>query len=251
MKRAFTWVEVFMAAFVVLTLAFFMVPALRTQRSKANFTKCAGNIRSLALAAVQYGDSKRFLPHVSGPGSLDGDIGSSDTPTAVRALVWFGYHDGPEAFVCPSSRDLALPIQSAAVRDNMRLWAWEGRYAQPGSEQALRSPFEFSAQDPALEDSLELSYALTRRGLDRNVSSLALLGADRSLRLGSQPMEGLPRGHWGNHRLGWNVIKADATVELVEAERTVGARSAHDCLTGTAPGEGCLPLSDVAIPSAP
>ena len=179
---------------------------LQAQERNAARTRCSNNLRQLGLAMVQYGDDKRFLPHVGPTRELDGGFESGDSPRHVRALVWFGYHDNPAGFVCPESDDYALPITDEEVFDNMRLWAWEGARGHN------TTPPWFQGDAPALSGLRELSYATTRRGYNRNVSSVKLLAADRAMR------DGVARGPKevaGNHDDGWNVLQADATVSFV------------------------------------
>ena len=93
-----------------------------------------------------------------------------------------------------------------------------------------------------------MSYAYTRRGYNRNVSSLKILAADRALRADpsqSQPLAGMQ----GNHDDGWNVIRADCTVSFVGyQEELQPGQGAHAVLTGTDPKQGFLPMSPADRP---
>lgn len=70
---------------------------LGAARLKADTTRCANNLRQLAIAAVQYSDDKRFYPYVE------------DDPTgaaAIQLLVKMGYVDNDaeslgELLTCP------------------------------------------------------------------------------------------------------------------------------------------------------
>ncbi|MGE0709824.1 MAG: hypothetical protein AB7N76_24825 [Planctomycetota bacterium] len=181
-----------------------LVPVvLHAQGRRASTTKCANNLRQLALATIEYADDKRFLPHVTSTRALDGGIDSADTPRKVRALVWYGDHDTPALLICPDSDDQALRID-AATKENMRRWAWGRAKADEAA-----SPWS-AAEQPAHDKLRELSYAMTRRGYNRNVSSSKLLAADRAVRDGNTT--GVLAG---DHDDGWNVVKMDASVEWV------------------------------------
>lgn len=203
---------------------------LQAQDGRAARLRCANNLRQLGIAIVQYGDDKRFLPHVGKTRDLDGGFESSDTPRQVRALIWYGYHDNPEGLVCPESDDYRLPVTDNEVLENMRLWAWEGARGD-----STRSPW-VTGEDPALGSLRELSYATTRRGYNRNVSSVRALAADRAMR------DGQARGRGevaGNHDEGWNLLQADATVAFV-AQTDEQAQ----LLSSTEAGGGFLAVRD-------
>ena len=58
------------------------------------------------------------------------------------------------------------------------------------------------------------AYGWTRKGLARNVKATRILAADRSRRVGASTAP----GEVGNHADGWNVLKADGTVDYVLAD---------------------------------
>ena len=231
-----------------------MLAARQRAMKRHRAARCGNNLRQLGLAAVQYGDDKRFLPHNGPTLELDGDVRSLDTTTTVRALVWYGYHDNPEGFVCGASEDLYIAGAPREVLDNMRLWGWAGQWgtARDRSRTTI-SPWidGHAGGDEALVDTSELSYAYTRRGYNRNVSSTKSLAADRGMRVSEAAgAASLEPGHVGNHLNGWNVLKADCTIEFIDgASADFGGVPAYDFLVGTGKGEGFLPLSDVARPA--
>ncbi|MBX3467835.1 MAG: hypothetical protein KF878_13205 [Planctomycetes bacterium] len=179
--------------------------ALEAQGRRAGLVGCQNHLRQLGLAAIQYADDKRFFPHVGPIRELDGGYTTNTSTKVARALLWFGYHDDPERFVCPEAKDdEALEVLRPA-RENMRRWFW----AQDQEKASVtRSPFVDGAADPALRETGELSYGWTRRGLNSNVRSAALLAADRTR---------------ANHGDGWSVLQADATVDLRREEAALAA----------------------------
>jgi hypothetical protein len=245
-SRGFSIFDVLVVLFLLVVLTLLLAPVYVHPHGRSNRVKCSNNLRQLGLAAVQYGDDKRFLPHVRATKELDGAITSSDTARSVRALVWYGYHDNPEGFICPSSADLHVPVADAEVLDNMRLWGWQGSFGEPGSARNTTPPWrdEGAGGDQALLETTELSYAYTRRGYNRNVSSLKILMADRSLRPREVETTDLTPGNLGNHRDGWNVLRADCTVSFVNwDEELLPGQGAHATLSGTESREqGHLPL---------
>lgn len=158
MRRGFTLLELLIVVALVGLLAAALVPALRADYAKKLRAQCASNLRRLGLAAIQYADDKRFLPHNGKLAELDGDgmNGTSNHQTKiVRALQWYGYHDSPEAWICPASSDRAE--RSVALA---RSWSWGG--GERGS--LTESPFVHDADDPALTATAELSYGWSRKG---------------------------------------------------------------------------------------
>ena len=250
-RLAFSLLEVLVVLALLVVLAAFGAGALLKAREGAGKTKCSNNLRQVGLAMIQYGDDKRFLPHVSAILALDGDNTTTDTPVSVRALVWYGYTDNPEGFICPDSDDDYFPISDAKVRDNMRLWGWSGAWGAPKDPVREKTPpwqDGGAGGDLPLVETRELSYALTRKAYNRSVVSTRLLGADRAARGLEVAGEILP-GDVGNYSDGWNVLKADSTVEFVSPDSNFGdGKPAFDHMVGITKGEGYLPLSALGIP---
>ncbi len=221
-------------------LATLLMPALTKAKSRANRTKCSNNLRQVGLAMIMYADDKRFYPHVGPTGSLDGDVTSSDSPRIARALLWYGYHDAPEGLICPDSYDLAWAGGNAPTAGvgAQGAWFWGGG-AVPATG---LSPFVDGQSDPALDQTTELSYGWTRRGLSSNTPATATISADRARRSDPAAFDVLA----GNHGDGWNVGYADGTVSWV-----VPALPAADALTSTDtndPEAGFLSIEDPSSP---
>lgn len=138
---------------------------------RAASTACQSQLRSLALAAINYSDDKRFFPHVNRLQQYHGDETTGDTSKVFRALLFYGYLEDPSLLVCPGSPTDRAHAISAAVREDSRRWFWGGqeRPFDPASSpyDLGNSPYTDGAPDPALRDNRELTYQWTRRGYNR------------------------------------------------------------------------------------
>jgi len=238
--------DVLLAIFLICLLGLFLRPALLAAHERPASARCANNLRQIALAYVQYGDDKRFLPHMGPTNELSGDASTNHPTKSLRTVLWYGYHDNPEGFICPSSIDVYVPIQNNEVRENMRLWSWSS--SEEGGANTI--PPWRQGDDPTLLETGELSYGMTRRGLNRNVKSTAVLGADRGVRISDDPPKETLPGDCGNHPDGWNAAKADASVEWIPSdfESPRKGLSAGDWLRSTRKNDPALAISWRADP---
>ena len=170
---------------------------------------------------------------------LDGDgmNGDSNHQTKiVRSLLWYGYHDNPEAWICPSSYDQSVSIEDPDVLETMRLWTWDG-----GSDGKLqKDPFSDGIADPVLKDTAELSYGWTRKAMNSNASSTRKLSADRSRRLSDETEGTGAPGELGNHKEGWNVLQVDGAVVFMDVGREIGGVGVNEYLAKDTKGGAYL-----------
>jgi hypothetical protein len=138
--------DIVLVALILALLGGYLALAKERARRKNSHKDCAENLGRIAMAAFQYADDKRFLPHMTRIPELDGDHTTDTAAQAMNLLVKYGYQTDPRVFVCPASRD--------------------------------RIP-ERAPEKIALTASVDLSYGWTRRGLTTN-GGLNLLAGDKS-----------------------------------------------------------------------
>jgi hypothetical protein len=191
-----------------LSAAFLLPARALSQERKDERVACASNLKQLALAAVQYADDKRFLPHLGAITKLDngGDAapkGSDVSPRCLRSLFFFNYLDDPKSFTCQGSSDEAKPLKAGTV------FGWLG--AAPDDPKA--SPIAKASKNDKDADALtDLSYGWTLRGYTSNSLGASRIVADRASKLGKRSKQTLK----GNHEGGWNVAALDAHVDWVK-----------------------------------
>ncbi len=208
-RAGFSLVEAAIVFAVLTGLWLVLVPAVAGDRvGVSGKVKCGNNLRRLALAAIQYGDDRRFFPHVQGPRVPDGGMETTDTPRKLRLLVALGYHDHPDELVCPSSDDATIARHS---EDNAG-WSWRGGEAPPGEQIGATTP----GLDPTLLETTELSYGWSQRYVNGGSRGVFFLAGDRASR---KPDDGVarPPGLVGNHVGGLNVVDNSGCVSWLDA----------------------------------
>ena len=196
-SRGLTRVDAVVFAVIGLVTMFFGLAVVTPDHhhERANGTKCANNLKQIALAAVQYSDDYHVFPHLGSPESLDGGYRSNTATRVFRTLVWCNYDDSPETFICPSSADQYDLLTDEAKKD-IHAFRWEGAHGAPTTVSPLLAGGE-DAHDVTLEKALDLSYGWTRKAYASNAVSTALLAADKSRIVESEPSDRNP-AHDGN-----------------------------------------------------
>jgi hypothetical protein len=197
-SRGLTRVDAVVFVVVALVTVFFVmtvfVPGGHNHRP--NQTKCANNLKQIALAAIQYSDDFHVFPHLGSQESLDGGYKSNTATRVLRTLVWRDYIDYPEVFICPSGPDQFNPLTEEARRD-IKSFRWEGAHGPPAPVSPL-APSGADSHDVTLDKSTDLSYGWTRKAYSSNASAKALLAADKSRIVEYDLTPGRVPGHDGN-----------------------------------------------------
>jgi hypothetical protein len=177
----------------------FVYALIRRAHAGAKATQCANNLRQVSLAAIEYSSDKRFLPHVGRIREYDGDASTDHASRAMAALFYYGYSERPEILICPIAGSEQAYL-GRFPRDS-RDWTWSG---QPNPTPEL-SPIVAPDLGPTLEDSIELSFSWSRRGLNTGMSSITILAGDKGA---------------SDHGLGpgRNLSQGDATVRYVKED---------------------------------
>jgi hypothetical protein len=220
-------------SFVGLTSA-----ALARARLKAARTKCANNLKQIALGAIQYADDHRFFPHLGPISQLDHGgstlpTGNDVSPRVVRSLVWFEYLDFVDVFVCPASNDRA----EAHVVTRPKTFGWGG--SATTGENPLFVPAPADRDADALTG---LSYGTTIRGLTVNSMSTSVFAADRGRAVEEDLVESPKQTVRGNHEDGWNVVFIDGHTQWVAS----GSPESSQLSSTQGPGGGYLSVWDDA-----
>lgn len=227
-------------------VAAFQVPSYLRCRTASNRTICARNLKQIALAAMQYSDDKRFFPHIAKITELDGDHATATSARCLRSLVFFGYLDNPEDFVCPSSADETALLTTAQKQD-LRRWSW--RADRDVADPSVSPIVSADASDLPLSDRdmTTLSYGWTRRGYTSN-GCCQLLAADKSRRQDGDGLLGPARtgAHVGplagNHGDCMVAVAADGHTTRIAPEGDVLTTGrVSPSISGTEnPGDGYL-----------
>jgi prepilin-type N-terminal cleavage/methylation domain-containing protein len=247
-KAGFTLIELLVVIAIIGILATLLMPALMKAKEKANRTKCSSNLRQCGLAAIQYADDKRYFPHLKAIKELDGTTapGNNFIPgRCYQALVYFGYIDNPEIFICPSSTDQHYAM-TETQKANQKKWAF-------GSKEngAMVNPILGDAPDAYDLDKMnDLSYGYTVKGYTVNARSDTPICCDKARVVDSAGAGGSAGTSGGgaqgpdvagNHRDGWNVVCVDAHTIFVGSGQDQAKK-----LSTTGAGEGFMVVWDDA-----
>jgi prepilin-type N-terminal cleavage/methylation domain-containing protein len=211
-NRSFTLIELLVVIAIIGILATLLMPALMKAKESANKSKCSSNIRQMALAGASYAGDKRFFPHVGGMRANDADWNGTDQMRIYIAMIYFGYIDNNEVYICPSSFDVNPPM-TGGMLTNRKVFDFGGAdFATPNQNPLTQR----GAPAVTLIGSTEVSYGWTRKPLNNNTGSTSMLGADRAVRVTEDlTTTAATPGVAGNHSDGWNVTHVDAATKFL------------------------------------
>ncbi len=117
LKIGFTLIELLVVVAIIAVLVAILLPALSAARESARAIVCGSNLRSMAIAAMQYAnDENGYLPGNSTSAPNWADIIDWWWPVPLRKVSWAGrlgeiyLHHNWKAYYCPS----ATPYTPAA-----------------------------------------------------------------------------------------------------------------------------------------
>jgi prepilin-type N-terminal cleavage/methylation domain-containing protein len=133
-RRAFTLMELVTVILIIGILLAMVLPAFSYMRSRAEGAKCAGNLRSLYVAASSYIQTNGQWPQID-PGTLN----TPDYPDAwIKAFERFNISE--QNWVCPSVQRI-LNNPDLTKRENRRI----DYFATPFGDKR-QMPYKFPKQ---------------------------------------------------------------------------------------------------------
>lgn len=118
-RTAFTLIELLVVIAIIAILAGLLFPALSSTREKSRRTKCASNLRQIAVAMLAYSDDfNGYFPtgpvgtDLSSAPQLNSEVGTvaggngnvGGFAPYARYLVKYRFLGSPQVFVCPSDK---------------------------------------------------------------------------------------------------------------------------------------------------